>query len=157
MKYISLAESICTADLEKGLLLSITDKIEENIALILKKINLSERCSYFFHKTLAYFRKRTPEKPHWKSLEEKFVTTFPMRGIGIVHWSRSRKIRDKSNYREACERAEVLKELLICTSSTEDCKGNEYFDYITYPEKFEFVKEGNEIVVKHNNSSPFHC
>lgn len=153
-RVITQSDPIFQAEPQEDLL-SLLKEAEKSIESIIEKIKVSEKSTLLYHKMLNLLNRNTPEEPNWKKIEEKYAATFPLRGIGIVQWSRSRKIKDKSNYRKACERAEVLKELLFCKSSTENDKGKQYFDYITYPEQFEFVKDGKEIVVKHNNCSSF--
>lgn len=52
-------------------------------------------------------------KPNWKSIQDKYIATFPLRGIGSVQWTKSTKIKDKEkNYKKACKRAEVISTLL---------------------------------------------
>lgn len=48
-------------------------------------------------------------KPIWDSLENKYVATFPLRGIGSLQWSNSKNILNRDdNYRAAYERAEII-------------------------------------------------
>lgn len=92
----------------------------------------------------------------WRSISEKFVTTFPLRGIGSLQWSESKKIakdqRD-NNYEAACERAEIISKLLSKDQQQFINADEEkrIFKYLTDSEDFEFEKTDNTaIIVKHN-------
>lgn len=98
-------------------------------------------------------------KPKWDSIEDKYVTTFPLRGIGSLQWSKSQKIakehKDK-NYSAAYERAEIISTLLS-QGQKQFINADEekrIFQYLTDPEDFEFEKEKEAITVKHNKK-PF--
>lgn len=96
-------------------------------------------------------------EPDWKSIEDKYIATFPLRGIGSVQWTKSKKIGDKDiNYRTACERAEVISTLLSEThrSDIDEEREQKILKFITYPEefKFELLKDGS-VVVKHETST----
>lgn len=55
------------------------------------------------------------DKPCWKTIEDKYVSTLPLRGIGMVQWTKSDKIKmqhKQSNYEMACERTEVISDFL---------------------------------------------
>lgn len=102
-------------------------------------------------------------EPNWKTIEDKYVSTLPLRGIGMVQWTRSEKIKKEhkeSNYRMACERAEVISTLLFGDrkDDVDTMLEREIFQFITYPERFEFIKEKDGLLkVIHNESeSPFH-
>lgn len=95
------------------------------------------------------------DEPSWKTIEKKYVATFPMRGIGTVQWTRSTKIGGKKrNYDMACERAEVLSTLLSEKHKNEinDNLEREIFQFITYPEVFHFHERKGCISVEHNKS-----
>lgn len=95
------------------------------------------------------------DEPSWKTIEKKYVATFPMRGIGSVQWTRSTKIGEKKrNYDMACERAEVLSTLLSEKHKNEinDKLEREIFQFITYPEVFHFHERKGCISVEHNKS-----
>lgn len=94
-------------------------------------------------------------EPNWKSIEDKYIATFPLRGIGSVQWTKSKKIGDKDiNYRTACERAEVISTLLSGRSDIDEKREQKILNFITYPEefKFELLKDGS-VVVKHKTST----
>ena len=91
--------------------------------------------------------KSVPKLLNWEDIEKKYVATFPLRGIGIVQWTKSDKIPDKSNYQKACERAEILS-LLLFNEKIHKTKEKEIFDYITHPLVFEFKKENEQIWVE---------
>lgn len=100
----------------------------------------------------------TDIKPNWDSIGDKYVTTFPLRGIGSLQWSKSEKIakehREK-NYSAAYKRAEIISRLL----SKEEKKfidakeETRIFKYLTDPEDFEFEKDNEAITVKHNKKT----
>lgn len=96
-------------------------------------------------------------EPIWDSIENKYVATFPLRGIGSIQWSNSNKIsKREENYSAAYERAEIISELLSeeqnqFINADEERK---IFKYLTDSEDFEFEKKGNTIEVKHNGK-PF--
>lgn len=95
------------------------------------------------------------DEPSWKTIEKKYVATFPMRGIGSVQWTRSKKIGEKErNYRVACERAEVLSTLLSekYKNDIDEKLEREIFQFITYPEEFHFHERKGCISVEHKNS-----
>lgn len=98
-------------------------------------------------------------KPSWKDIEDRFIATFPLRGIGIVQWTKSKNIRVKRNYKSACERAEVLSTLLTQKhrDQIDEELEREIFNFLTYPEVFRFKhKSDGHIFVQHNNSEEFH-
>ncbi|XP_062607957.1 uncharacterized protein LOC134269764 [Saccostrea cucullata] len=95
----------------------------------------------------------------WKDLENTYVATMPLRGIGIVQWTKSCKIGDKArNYKMACERAEIISELVSSESIGAD-KEKVIFDYLTYPQKFTFIlgdkEDKDRIWVQHGRFEPF--
>lgn len=97
-------------------------------------------------------------KPSWKDIEDRFIATFPLRGIGIVQWTKSKNIRVKRNYKSACERAEVLSTLLTQKHRDQIDKEleREIFNFLTSPEVFRFKhKSDGHIFVQHNNSEEF--
>lgn len=96
--------------------------------------------------------------PSWKTIEEKYIATFPLRGIGSVQWTKSRKLGKKhkaSNYKIACERAEVISTLLSEKHKhhIDEKNEKEIFRYITYPEVFTFKEDKGVIVVQHDSGS----
>lgn len=98
-------------------------------------------------------------KPSWKDIEDRFIATFPLRGIGIVQWTKSKNIRVKRNYKSACERAEVISTLLTQKhrDQIDEDLEREIFNFLTYPEVFRFKqKNDGHIFVQHNNSEEFH-
>lgn len=97
-------------------------------------------------------------KPSWKDIEDRFIATFPLRGIGIVQWTKSKNIRVKRNYKSACERAEVLSTLLTQKhrDQIDEELEREIFNFLTSPEVFRFKhKSDGHIFVQHNNSEEF--
>lgn len=97
-------------------------------------------------------------KPSWKDIEDRFIATFPLRGIGIVQWTKSKNIRVKRNYKRACERAEVISTLLTQKhrDQIDEELEREIFNFLTYPEVFRFKhKSDGHIFVQHNNSEEF--
>lgn len=100
-------------------------------------------------------------EPSWDTIENKYVSTLPLRGIGMVQWTKSVNIKEeRNNYEKACKRAEVISTLLFGDGKDDINKEleREIFQFITYPDKFQFTKNDNngQIYVKHNESeSPF--
>lgn len=98
-----------------------------------------------------------PVQPSWKTIEDKYVSTLPLRGIEIVQWTRSEKIKKEhkeSNYKTACERAEVISTLLSEKQRgdiNEELEGD-IFRFITYPEIFHFKEKEGLLYVQHNES-----
>lgn len=101
-------------------------------------------------------KESSSNEPNWKSLEEKFIATFPLRGIGSVQWTRSKKIGKKHkarNYKMASERAEILSTLLSrehYRKYINEQDETRIFNFLTYPEVFKFEKVRGEIKVQHN-------
>lgn len=98
-------------------------------------------------------------KPSWKEIEDGYISTFPLRGIGIVQWTKSKNIRVKRNYKSACERAEVISTLLTQKHRDQinERLEKEIFNFLTYPEVFRFKqKNDGHIFVQHNKSEEFH-
>lgn len=104
------------------------------------------------------------EEPNWKSLEEKYVATFALRGIGSVQWTKSKNIGERygtKNYETACERAEIISKLLTNAEKSYIDEADEIFNFLTHPEIFEFqvsevpnsVNTKFSIKVKHNEVS----
>lgn len=96
-------------------------------------------------------------KPSWKTIQDKYVSTLPLRGIGMVQWTRSDKIKDKdTNYKMACERAEVISTLLSekHKNDIDEKYARDVFQFLTYPEIFEFHKDEKDglFYVNHNKS-----
>lgn len=101
-----------------------------------------------------------PVEPSWKTIEDKYVSTLPLRGIGTVQWTRSEKIKKEhkeSNYKMACERAEVISTLLSEDHRDEidEVLERDIFQFITYPERFEFIKEKDGLFYVQHNKSEF--
>lgn len=92
-------------------------------------------------------------EPNWKSLEDKFIATFPLRGIGSVQWTRSERIGEKykeKNYKKAIKRAEIISTLMLQLDDTERTNETRIFNFLTYPEVFKFEKIKGTIQVQHN-------
>lgn len=95
-------------------------------------------------------------EPDWKCLEEKFIATFPLRGIGSVQWTRSKNIGKEHkaiNYLEASKRAEIISTLLSDETYKKYINKEDetnIFNFLTYPEVFKFEKVGEKIMVQHN-------
>ena len=124
-------------DIEQKFDISIFDK-KEKVELFLKKISKLIKIG-------EPSDEGVPEKPDWKDIEERYVATFPLRGIGMVQWTKSDRIKE-DHYAEACKRAEIISTLLD-SKDIDKTKEKEMFDYITYPHVFEFKKKGEEIMV----------
>lgn len=96
-------------------------------------------------------------QPNWKSIEDKYIATFPLRGIGSVQWTKSKNIGDRdNNYRTACVRAEVISTLLSerHKSDIDEEREQKIFKFITYPEEFKFeLLSDDKVVVKHETST----
>lgn len=93
-----------------------------------------------------------------KDLESTYVSTMPMRSIGALQWTRSKKITLKEdNYLEACKRAEIINELLT-SDEVDHEKADNIFNFLTYPFEYKFTSKSNpdKINVKETNSSEFH-
>lgn len=109
------------------------------------------------HENITYLLKmikktRTPcselqDKPSWKSIENQYMASFPLRGIGIVQWTKSANIKDKSNYKKACERAEVISTLFRENKFNKE-KEKEIFDFLTYPNAYTFTQTNGYIYVQ---------
>lgn len=79
------------------------------------------------------------DKPCWKTIEDKYVSTLPLRGIGMVQWTKSDKIKmqhKQSNYEMACERAEVISDFLEndYKDKINEIDEEGIFQYITHPD-----------------------
>ncbi|CAC5354872.1 unnamed protein product [Mytilus coruscus] len=90
-----------------------------------------------------------------KDLESTYVATMPMRAIGALQWTRSKKITHKEdNYLEACKRAEIINELLT-SKEVDHEKAEGIFKFLTYPFEYKFKSNPDEIKVSETNSE-FH-
>lgn len=92
------------------------------------------------------------------SIEDKYVTTFPLRGIGSLQWSKSKKIaKDQrtKNYSTAYERAEIISELLSKNQKKfiNAVEENRVFKYLTDLEDFKLDKETGTITVTRNGNT----
>lgn len=112
-----------------------TSQTDENINYLLNMIKT---------KQVTHF---SQYKPSWKDIENQFIATFPLRGIGIAQWSKSERIQNERNYKEACERAEVISTLLKTKKFDEDYE-KEIFEFITYPDVFTFTQNNGHIYVQ---------
>ncbi|CAG2244606.1 unnamed protein product [Mytilus edulis] len=66
--------------------------------------------------TVRKFKKNLACMQFLKDIESTYVATMAMRAIGPLQWTKSDKIQNKDeNYRETCEKAEILKELMTIT------------------------------------------
>lgn len=123
-----------------------TNDDQTNIDEILKKIKQNNGANNV----------STSNEPDWKLLEEKFIATFPLRGIGSVQWTKSKKIGKEhkaKNYLEASKRAEIISTLLSDKTYEENINKEDetnIFNFLTYPEVFKFEKDGEKIMVQHN-------
>lgn len=121
-----------------------TNNDQTNIDKILRKIELYNGANDM----------SSSNEPDWNWLEEKFIATFPLRGIGSVQWTKSKKIANKDkNYLKASKRAEIISTLLSDETYkeyiNEDDETN-IFNFLTYPEVFKFERVGEKIMVRHN-------
>eukprot|EP00105_Crassostrea_gigas_P036496 XP_019920644.1 PREDICTED: uncharacterized protein LOC105322826 [Crassostrea gigas] len=107
----------------------------KNIINLLKLIKKTKTC-FELH-----------DKPSWHTIENQYIASFPLRGIGIVQWTKSAKIKDKSNYKKACERAEVISTLFRKNQFDEQVE-KEIFDFITYPNVYTFTQNNGYICVQ---------
>lgn len=107
----------------------------KNIINLLKLIKKTKTC-FELH-----------DKPSWHTIENQYIASFPLRGIGIVQWTKSAKIKDKSNYKKACERAEVISTLFKKNQFDEQVE-KEIFDFITYPNVYTFTQNNGYIYVQ---------
>lgn len=114
-----------------------TSQTDENITDLLNMIK-TRKCTHF---------PELQDKPSWKNIENQYIATFPLRGIGIVQWTKSENIKDKSNYRRACKRAEVISTLLRTKQFDEEYE-KEIFEFITYPDVFTFTQNNGLIYVQ---------
>lgn len=89
----------------------------------------------------------------WKSIEDRYIATFPLRGIGIIQWTKSKKIGQTENYLKACERAEVISELLQDNEIDEEIE-KEIFEFITHPHKFTFDRKPDKTIWITFNDDP---
>lgn len=77
--------------------------------------------------------------PNWITLGKQYVATFPLRGIGSLQWTRSKKIGDKKqNYDMACDRAEIISSLLYDAEKSYIDEADGIFEFLTHPEIFKF-------------------
>lgn len=78
------------------------------------------------------------DKPCWKTIEDKYVSTLPLRGIGMVQWTKSDKIKmqHKQSNEMACERAEVISDFLEndYKDIINEIDEEGIFQYITHPD-----------------------
>ncbi|XP_052720973.1 uncharacterized protein LOC128192386 [Crassostrea angulata] len=112
-----------------------TSQTDENINYLLKMIKTKKMTNF------------SQYKPSWKDIENQFIATFPLRGIGIAQWSKSERIQNERNYIEACERAEVISTLLRTKQFDEEYE-KEIFEFITYPDVFTFTQNNGHIYVQ---------
>lgn len=95
---------------------------------------------------------KTVSKRKWDSIEDKYVATFPLRGIGSLQWSKSKKIakdKRKTNYSAACERAEIISELLSENQKKfiDADEEKRIFEYLTDLEDFKLNNKTGTITV----------
>lgn len=133
-------------------ILTDEDKVDE-IDRILERINTAHQ-----NKTIVLDKDIESTWDLWVSItKKKYVTTFPLRGIGSIQWSKSKKIKDGTkNYAAAYKRAEIISDLLS-EENMEFINAEEekkIFKYLTDSEDFEFKKRDDKIEVKHNGK-PF--
>lgn len=132
-------------------ILTDEDKVDE-IDRILERINTAHRKN-----TIVLDKDIESTWDLWVSITKQYVTTFPLRGIGSIQWSKSKKIKDGTeNYAAASKRAEIISDLLSDENmgfiNAEEEK--KIFKYLTDSEDFEFQKRDDRIEVKHNGK-PF--
>lgn len=117
-----------------------------------------DRVNYILEKINQSKTKSSSNEPNWKSLEEKFIATFPLRGIGSVQWTRSKRIGKKhkaGNYKTASKRAEIISTLLSRENYKkliDESVETRTFNFLTYPEVFKFEKVKGKVKVQHNSS-----
>lgn len=96
-----------------------------------------------------------PEQPSWETIENQYIASFPLRGIGIVQWTKSANIQDESNYKKACERAEVISTLFRENTFDKE-KEKKFFDFLTYPNVYTFTQDDGCIYVQKDELKKFH-
>lgn len=74
-----------------------------------------------------------------KDIESTYVATMAMRAIGPLQWTKSGQIQNKDeNYRETCEKAEILKELMTSKDNGKE-KEKRIFSFLTHPFQYMFT------------------
>lgn len=144
---------------------SFSFKEQEGVKLIESILNKNDDgtidgiVDYILRKIKRSKKESSSNKPNWKSLEEQFIATFPVRGIGSVQWTRSKRIgrkHKKTNYKKASERAEIISTLLSKENYKKLINAEDEtrtFDFLTYPEVFKFEKVHKKIMVQHNGQT----
>ena len=89
-------------------------------------------------------------------IEERYVSTTPMRSINPIQWSRSKhkSSQESQSCREAVQKAEILQALLNNEKEVDCQRAKEIFDHITGPLVYNFNKTGDDIIVEHKNENP---
>lgn len=158
-EYFIRKRSLDTGHTYHGFLQTETDK--EKIQSIFSKTNNCTANSISHILNGINSNENNEVEPSWNTIENKYVSTLPLRGIGMVQWTKSANIKDKEiNYEKACERAEVISTLLFGDGKDDINKEleREIFQFITYPDQFQFTKNDKDglIYVQHSESEfPF--
>lgn len=104
------------------------------------------------------FRKKLKEMKFIEYLESTYVATMPMRAIGAIQWTRSKKIiKKEKNYKEACERAEIINELMK-SDKVDQKRADRIFKFLTGPFEYQFYRKPQnqeEIFVKETHAAEF--
>ena len=84
-------------------------------------------------------------------MSKYFIMVFPVRGIGCLQWSKSKKItgdKRQDNYKEASSRAEILNSYLEGKETDVDEKEvTRIFQTITYPSIYKFCSTEKGIII----------
>lgn len=114
---------------------------EDNVKYLLEKIKQSHPLE------------NISKDPNWITLGKQYVAIFPLRGIGSLQWTRSKKIGDKKqNYDMACDRAEIISSLLYDAEKSYIDEADGIFEFLTHPEIFKFEVSKRE---KRNENEKF--
>ncbi|VDI30730.1 Hypothetical predicted protein [Mytilus galloprovincialis] len=104
------------------------------------------------------FQKKLEDMQFIKKVESTYVATMPMRAIGTLQWTRSKKIvKQEENYQEACERAEIINEL-ITSDEVDQPKAERIFKFLTGPFEYKFYLDPQRqglMLVKETNTAEF--
>lgn len=103
------------------------------------------------------FRQKLKEMKFIEYLESTYVATMPMRAIGAIQWTISKKIIRKEKYKEACERAEIINELMK-SDKVDQTKAERIFKFLTGPFEYQFYRkpQNQEVIfVKETHGAEF--
>ena len=149
----SINEVLSNKKKQRELLRNINESTHKDGNLMSNRRKKGQKLFHFITKLFSNAERKSevPCENILEILSSVFIMVFPMRGIGVLQWSKSEKNtidRRQSNYIESSSRAEILHSFLDGKETNVDEKEmKQIFETITYPSVYKFRSSEKEGII----------